>query len=425
MTSLLPATRLWIREVGAKRAGGVKVRESSVDWRLEANGIRDVLVSDRRWLHQHPEIGFDLDATCDYVRNALTEMGYEVSEPCKSGLLCSVGSEEEGPCILLRADMDALPMSERTGLAFASSNGNMHSCGHDMHTAMMLGVARLLRAHEESLHGCIKLLFQPDEEATAPVDTTGGAAVVEGGVLDGPHVDAAVSVHVNPAFPVGELYIRPGTMFSSVDDVEIRVQGRSSHGSEPQRGVDALNVACHVFLGLENLVAREFAPGEKAPLTIGRMSAGSAANILPGDAEMLGTLRTVSEEVRARVFERVPALCDGIARGFGATAEARFLRPAPTTQNDPTLLNELSGYLEQAGMHPHDLPEPFAGSDDFGVISQRVPSVYFILGASIGEPEETPTHMLHNPNVLINEDALPAGVATLCECAADFLEARG
>lgn len=287
----------------------------------EAKALQERIVEDRRWLHQHPELGFELPETVAYVRGRLEDMGYEVTEPCEGGLLTQIGDPVAGSCVLLRADMDALPVVEETGLAFASTNGNMHACGHDTHTAMLLGTAQILKNHESELKGCVKLLFQPDEEGCAPVDTTGGDEVLAAGVLEDPKVDAVASLHImTPDFASGAVVTRPGTIFSSIDDIDIQIQGRGAHGSTPNMGIDPINIACHIYQGVQNYIARELDPTQVCVATFGKIEAGRAANVIPDTAHMLGTLRTQSAEVRSRFKERVTAMCEDIARAFGGTA---------------------------------------------------------------------------------------------------------
>ena len=298
----------------------------------EAKALQEQIVRDRRWLHQHPELGFDLDETCAYVRGRLEEMGYEVSSPCQGALLAQVGDPAAGPVFMLRADMDALPVQEATGLDFASTNNNMHACGHDTHTAMLLGAAKILKDHEAELKGCVKLLFQPDEEGVAPVEYCGGDAVLEAGVLENPHVDAVAALHVQALeFDAGAIYTRKGTIFSSIDDIDVRITGRGAHGSTPHQGIDP----CHIYQGFQNLIAREVDPTQTCVATFGKIESGRAANVIPDSASMLGTLRTQDAGVRQGFKEHAQRMVKSIAEAFGGTATVDFLRGVPNTYNDP------------------------------------------------------------------------------------------
>lgn len=387
----------------------------------EVGTLREQLVADRRWLHQHPETGYDLTQTTTYVKQRLESMGYEPREIVEGGLVCSVGNAD-GPCILLRADMDALPLEEETGLPFASTNGRMHACGHDLHTAMLLGAAQVLKRHEDELTGCVKIMFQPDEEATDPREELGNEAMVRAGVLENPTVEAAVGMHLCPTVPRNEVGCIAGTAFFSVDDVEIEVHGTGAHGAQPQKGVDPLNIMSHIHIALQEVLAREVNPYEACVLTFGTMGGGTAANIIPVSAHMLGSLRTTNEETRQRLHQRITAIVEHTAQAFGGTAEVAFLRGLPTVWNDPDLSEELSRSYEQlTGRHVLHLSEPFSGSDDFGYMSHRIPATYFLLGSTPKGAEELP---LHSPRILFDEDILVTGCSLLVSSALGWLGNR-
>ena len=304
----------------------------------EARALEDDIVADRRWLHEHPEIGFDLPQTTAYVAERLREIGLEPEEIVPGGLVATIGDPSAGRCFMLRADMDALPLREETGLPFASQTDYMHACGHDTHTAMLLGAARILKGREAELPGCVKLMFQPDEEGCAPDEICGNEAMINAGVLENPHVDAATAIHLMPFdYRLGEIATRPGTGFSSIDDIDIVVHGKGGHGSRPHQLVDPFNIACHIFFGAQNLIARELDPNDQAVITFGAVNGGTAANIVPDDVHLLGTLRTIDEGTRAHLKQRMEEMCRGIAEGFGGSVDVRFLRGVPSVHNDPAL----------------------------------------------------------------------------------------
>lgn len=390
----------------------------------EAEALADDIVADRRWLHEHPEIGFDLPQTTAYVADRLREIGLEPKEIVPGGLVTTIGDPSRGRCFMLRADMDALPLREETGLPFASQNGFMHACGHDAHTAMLLGAARILKAHEAELDGCVKLMFQPDEEGTAPEEICGNEAMINAGVLEDPHVDAAAAIHLMPFdFHLGEVATRPGTGFSSIDDIDIVVHGKGGHGSRPNQLVDPFNIACHIFQGAQNLIARELDPNDQAVITFGAMNGGTAANIVPDDVRMLGTLRTVDEGTRARLKKRMTAMCEGIADAFGGSAEVQFLRGVPSVHNDPALTRELIGYMEELTGRPVTiLDKPISGSDDMSVISQAVPTAYFVVGT--GTEDEGVRYPVHNARVVFDESVFAEGAAMTATMALRWLAAR-
>lgn len=390
----------------------------------EAEALADDIVANRRWLHEHPEIGFDLPQTTAYVADRLRKIGLEPKEIVPGGLVATIGDPSRGRCFMLRADMDALPLREETGLPFASQNGFMHACGHDAHTAMLLGAARILKAHEAELDGCVKLMFQPDEEGTAPDEICGNEAMINAGVLEDPHVDAAAAIHLMPFdFHLGEVATRPGTGFSSIDDIDIVVHGKGGHGSRPNQLVDPFNIACHIFQGAQNLIARELDPNDQAVITFGAMNGGTAANIVPDDVRMLGTLRTVDEGTRARLKKRMTAMCEGIADAFGGSAEVQFLRGVPSVHNDPALTRELIGYMEELTGRPVTiLDKPISGSDDMSVISQAVPTAYFVVGT--GTEDEGVRYPVHNARVVFDESVFAEGAAMTATMALRWLAAR-
>lgn len=390
----------------------------------EAEALADDIVADRRWLHEHPEIGFDLPQTTAYVADRLREIGLEPREIVPGGLVATIGDPSRGRCFMLRADMDALPLREETGLPFASENGFMHACGHDTHTAMLLGAARILKAHEAELDGCVKLMFQPDEEGTAPDEICGNEAMINAGVLEDPHVDAAAAIHLMPFdFHLGEVATRPGTGFSSIDDIDIVVHGKGGHGSRPNQLVDPFNIACHIFQGAQNLIARELDPNDQAVITFGAVNGGTAANIVPDDVRMLGTLRTVDEGTRAHLKKRMTAMCEGIADAFGGSAEVQFLRGVPSVHNDPALTRELIGYVEELTGRPVTiLDKPISGSDDMSVISQAVPTAYFVVGT--GTEDEGVRYPVHNARVVFDESVFAEGAAMTATMALRWLAAR-
>ena len=390
----------------------------------EAEALADDIVADRRWLHEHPEIGFDLPQTTAYVADRLREIGLEPREIVPGGLVATIGDPSRGRCFMLRADMDALPLREETGLPFASQNDFMHACGHDAHTAMLLGAARILKAHEAELDGCVKLMFQPDEEGTAPDEICGNEAMINAGVLEDPHVDAAAAIHLMPFdFHLGEVATRPGTGFSSIDDIDIVVHGKGGHGSRPNQLVDPFNIACHIFQGAQNLIARELDPNDQAVITFGAMNGGTAANIVPDDVRMLGTLRTVDEGTRAHLKKRMTAMCEGIAEAFGGSVEVQFLRGVPSVHNDPALTRELIDYVEELTGRPVTiLDKPISGSDDMSVISQAVPTAYFVVGT--GTEDEGVRYPVHNARVVFDESVFAEGAAMTATMALRWLAAR-
>lgn len=385
-----------------------------------AQSIMPAMLEDRRWLHSHAETGASLPETAGYVRRRLTEMGYEPQEPCPCGITAAIGSGE--PCILLRADMDALAIAEKAPVDFRAVNGNMHACGHDMHTAMLLGAAELLRCLRSELRGTVKLVFQPDEEGF-----TGAKSMLQAGVLNSPRPQAAMALHVNSGTPSGLLLCGRGTTMAGCTLFCIRVRGTGCHGAMPETGVDPLNIAAHIYLALEEIVSREIAAKTPAVVTVGRLSGGNVPNVIPQEAVLEGTIRSFDRELSARIFSRIQEISKAVASAFRGCAEVTETASAPPLLNNPGLMDELAGYA--AGLYGREtvfmLDEGGMGSEDFASFSDELPCAYMLLGA--GDSSEDPAfgRPMHNENVVFNEAVLPKGAALHTYCAIKWLEKRG
>ena len=301
----------------------------------EALSHEDKLIADRRYLHTHPGTEFDIEDTLAYVKKELIDMGYEPKECGKAGLVALAGGKKPGKVFLLRADMDALPIREEADVDFASTNGKMHACGHDMHTSMLLGAARLLKAHEDEICGTIKLMFQPAEEVFE-----GSNDMIQAGVLKNPDVDVALMIHVMAGMPLptGTAIVCDGGVSApAADYFTIRIQGKGCHGSMPNNGVDPITAAAHIITGLQEIHARELALSDEAVLTIGTIHGGGASNVIPDSVELGGTIRTYDEDVRSFLKTRMTEIAEGIATSFRATAEVSFGSGCPTLTNDADL----------------------------------------------------------------------------------------
>lgn len=397
----------------------------------EANNMQDVLVADRRYLHMHPGTGFDLADTVAYVKKELTAMGYTPQECGRAGLIVMAGGKKPGKVFLIRGDMDALPMKEEADVPFASQNGCMHACGHDMHTAMMLGAARILKEHEDEIEGTIKLMFQPAEEIFE-----GSHDMIEHGLLTNPTVDAALMIHVMAGMPFapGTVIVSgPGVSAPAADYFEIKVQGKGCHGSMPNAGQDPLNAAAHILIALQEIHARELAMSEKAVLTFGTMHAGTASNVIPDSVVMGGSIRTFDEETRAFIKQRMTEIATGIATSFRTTAEVTFGSGCPTLVNDKELSLDAEKYTKELlgtgrafsvaelnAMSGSSGSSKSAGSEDFAYVSQEVPSIMLALAA--GQPELGHRYPQHHPMVTFDESALSYGCAVYAYTAMRWLE---
>ena len=397
----------------------------------EAEQIRDHVLRERRALHQMPGTGFDIGDTLAYVRQELTEMELQPTDCGRAGLTALVGGKRPGRVFLLRADMDALPIQEEADVDFASQNGRMHACGHDLHTAMLLGAARLLKAHEDEIDGTVKLMFQPAEEIFE-----GSHDMIEAGLLEHPKVDAALMIHVMAGmpFPAGTVVVSaPGVSAPAADYFDIKVQGKGCHGSMPNTGVDPLTAAAHILIALQELHARELAMDDRAVLTIGTMNAGTAANVIPDTVTMGGSLRTFDEETRALLKQRMTEIAQFTAKAFRAEAEVTFGSGCPTLVNDKDLsaccgqyMKELLGQgkafsvAELNAMGGGAKSSKTAGSEDFAYVSQEVPSLMLALAA--GQPEKGYCYPQHHPMAKFDESVLPGGSAVYAWAALRWLQ---
>lgn len=378
--------------------------------------LREETVAHRRWLHKNAEVGLHMPKGQAYVMDQLKRYGLE-PHPCGHGVTAELGKEGHRT-ILLRADMDALPMPEESGESFSCPTGTeAHACGHDFHAAMLLTAAKMLKENEAMLSGRVRFMFQPAEETFE-----GAKDMMADGVLEG--VDAALAYHVGPGrMPVGLfMYNSGGTMMYSVDGFRITVHGRGAHGAYPHNSIDPINIGVHIYLALESLIAREADPGKACVLTIGNFSAGSAPNIIPDTAILQGTLRTNDSASREKLVWRLKEVVQKTAEVFGGSAEVEMISEVPPLVCDPAMTDEIVGYMEELpipGLTP--VPDTSASaSEDFATIAEKVPSVFMYLSA--GYMDERGDAPAHNPKVRFNEDVCPIGSACLAHCAVRWLE---
>lgn len=396
----------------------------------EAAEMKAEITEKRKYLHAHAETGFALDETLPYVKAELEKMGYMPKICGRAGLVALAGGKRPGKVFLLRADMDALSGCEQSGVDFASDNGCMHACGHDMHTAMLLGAAKLLKMHEDEINGTVKLMFQPAEEIFE-----GSADMIRAGVLEDPRVDAALMIHVMAGMPFepGTVIVSdPGVSAPAADYFEIRVKGKGCHGSMPNMGVDPLIAAAHILIAMQEISARELAMNDRAVLTFGTMHAGAAANAIPDEAVMGGSLRTFDEGVRSAVRQRMTDIATDIAKAFRAEAEVTFGSGCPTLKNDGELSADACRYVKELLGEGRTFTvtelktgnkgggaSGSAGSEDFAYVSQKVPSVMLALAA--GQPEKGYSYPQHHPMVRFDNDALDIGSAVYAYTAMRWL----
>ncbi len=396
---------------------------SNIDFLNEAKEIEKEIVENQRYLHQNAEVGFELPKTTEYVKNKLEEIGCNVTRCGKNGLVSIIG-KGSGKTFLLRADMDALPINEESEVDFACENGNMHACGHDFHTAMLLGAAKLLKNHETEIMGTVKLMFQPAEEILS-----GAKNMIENGVLENPEPDGALMLHVMAGLPLktGTVIVANGVSAPAADYFTIYIQGKGCHGSTPQQGVDSLNIGAHILIALQEINARELGVSDEATLTIGKMNGGATGNVIADKTVLEGTLRAYNEEIQKHIKKRISEITQGIADTFRGKGTADFGNGCPPLKNDGELSREIEKYLIDAlgaecVLNTEKLggrTNKSGGSEDFSYISQKVPSVMLALAA--GNSEEGYIYPQHHPKVRFDEKVLPIGSAVLAQSAFSWL----
>jgi amidohydrolase len=396
-----------------------------------AAALSEEIIRDRRELHRIPEMGVYLPKTSAYVRRRLDEMGIghrncgvhsEVDRkralsvgypdmPESTGIVALIGQGK--PCILLRADMDALPVRETTGLPFAAEGPFGHMCGHDSHTAMLLGAARILKEMEGELRGSIKLMFQPGEEMGY-----GSRTMVEDGLLENPKVDAALAIHIMPQLPVGKAVYCPGVSSSSIDTFIVKIQGRGGHSSAPQDTVDPNVIANQLYNAVYLAVAREVDP--KAFVTLNAITKnGGVSNVIPDTVEFHFGFRTLDVAARDHLMKRMPVIVEKYVDAWRGTCEIIQFN-TPSTVCDEAFSLALAPYAgEVLGREQVSTAAPMAGAEDFGYVSAKAPAMFLQLGG--GGPGR---HPLHSPNMALDENAFALGSAVYANCAAEWLKSQ-
>lgn len=393
----------------------------------EAETMQQQLVDIRRNLHQHPETGFDLVYTKPFVKDKLEKMGYEVQECGKAGLIALAGGKQPGRTILIRGDMDALPMQEEADVPYKSlTDGRMHGCGHDMHTAMMLGAAQLLKAHEDEIPGTVKLVFQPAEEIFQ-----GSVDMIQNGELENPDVDAAVMIHVVPGMPMPSgMVLVPcsGISMASCEQYHIVVKGKGGHGSAPHMAIDPITAAAQIHLAMQEINSREIEPGAQGIFTTCKFIAGNASNVIPDTAEMWGTIRTVDPDGKLgeQIKTRMTEIAQGVATAMRCEAELEFFDFCPSMLTDAAMAESgLRIMKELLGERVLDMKQvnggkAGGGSEDFAFVSHKVPTVGFFLTA--GSSQEGYPYGQHHPKVKFDDSVLACGSAVYTYMAMRWLE---
>ena len=394
----------------------------------EAVMLAPEIIKNRRYLHRNAEVHNELPVTQKYVKEQLIAMGLEPIEISKSSLVVNIKGSKPGKTFLLRADMDALPMKEQVDLPFKSQTENMHACGHDLHTAMLLGAAKILKAHQDEIEGTVKLMFQPAEETL-----TGAAQMIEGGVLENPKVDAAMMIHVFAGIPAPTgliFYMATGPASASSDWFDIKIQGKGGHGAVPHMAVDPLVAMSNIHLALGEINAREVDPDKFLVITPCVLQGGTIGNVIPDKAFMQGTIRTFDNDVREFTKKRVKEIAEGIATTYRCTANVEYSRGCPSLINNKEVRDSIVKYTKeligpQAVLDASVIPGAgggrMGGSEDFAFISEKVPSTMLGLAANIVN-EDGKSYGQHHPKVQFDEKALPVGAAVYANSALKWLK---
>ena len=382
--------------------------------------IEEELIEIRRTIHKNPELGFDMPKTKALVKEKLIEYGYEPKDCGRSGLVALVG-KSTGRTFMIRGDMDALPMPEFANVPYKSEiEWRMHACGHDLHTTMLLGAAKILKEHENELDGQVKIFFQPAEETLS-----GAMDCINDGLLENPKVDAAMMIHVTPApgIPLGSVILsQAGTVQASADWFEVHIKGKGGHGAMPEDAIDPINVAVHIYTALQAITAREVGSEERFVLTIGEFMGGSigSSNVIPEEAYFKGTLRALKEDVRTFVKERIVNIAENIAQAFRTEATVIFTNGCRINESDEKVFNlSKECAIEMQGadrVFPCPYALPLMGSEDFGEIASRVPAVSMFIAAG------DCSYPAHNSNVIYNDGAVADGAKTYAYTAYKWLK---
>lgn len=375
------------------------------DWQEALKDIMPQVIEMRRELHHHPERSGEEAWTQAYIEEKLTALGLEIYTFQDCHAVMGIIRNGEGPCVAIRADMDALPVTEKTGLPFASmQEGTMHACGHDAHMALALGSAMWLNAHKDQWHGTVKYFFEPEEETVG-----GGKMMTEQGCMENPHVDVVIGQHMNPHYEAGTFFAKPGFVSGASDEIRLTVRGKSCHGAYPESGVDAIVISGQIVAALQTLVSRTLSPFDPAVVTIGTIEGGQANNIVCGEVHMRGTLRTLSEATREKMKALIVRTAGGIAEAMGGQCDVQLIPSYGAVYNDDSyyavIEKEAEAILGKDKIVRQDAPS--LGVESFYYFVRKTPGVYYDIGSGIGTA-------LHTETFLVDEACLLPGVALQC-----------
>ena len=395
------------------------------------SAIESKVVEWRREIHQNPELSNREFKTAEKIANHLKSLGIEVQTGvAHTGVVGVLKGGQDGKVVALRADIDALPVMERNDLPFKSNVtseflgekvGVMHACGHDTHTAILMGVAEILSKNKDKIKGTVKFIFQPAEEGPPPGEEGGALLMVKEGVLKNPDVDAIFGLHINSQTPVGVIRYKSGGTMAAAQSFTINVKGKQSHGSQPWSGVDPILISAKIIDGLQTIISRETElTNEAAVITVGKIKSGVRFNIIPESAEMIGTIRTLDYDMKDHINKRMMEMVPTIAKAYGGDATIEIRDATDITYNDPALVEQMLPIMKRtAGDVNIQTQKAVTGAEDFSYFSREVPGFFFFLGGMT--PGNTESFPHHTPDFLIDDSGLLLGVKTLTEMSLDYL----
>lgn len=383
----------------------------------DINSIKDKLISFRRDFHIHPELAFKEERTASIIANELEQLGWEVSRGvAKTGVVGLLKGTEGSKTVMIRVDIDALPITEPEGKPYRSQNpGIMHACGHDGHAAVGLAVAELLANRKNTLKGNVKLVFQPAEEIMS-----GAREMIAEGVMDNPKVDHVLSIHLWSGLPVGVIAAQPGPIFSSADEISIVFKGKGGHGGMPHLSIDPILIACNAVTTLQTILSREIPPSQPAVLGFGTINGGTAFNVVSDSVALTGTIRTLDDSVRSFILERAEHIATTVAMSLRGEAEFKHVRGAPPVINDKSVSDVVSKVaVEIVGEKNTQTIVPPQVGDDATFFLREAPGCYFLVGCANPDLGITASH--HSPEFDIDEESLPIAANILCQSALNYI----
>ncbi|ADF51549.1 putative hydrolase [Zunongwangia profunda SM-A87] len=407
-------------------------QQMDADLKKDIANVEEKVIEWRRDFHEHPELSNREFETAEKIAKHLKNLGLKVeTEVAKTGVVALLKGDHPGKVVALRADIDALPVTERNELPFksevtteflGSQTGVMHACGHDTHTAILMGTAEVLAKHKDKIHGTIKFIFQPAEEGPPPGEEGGAKLMIKEGVLKSPDVDAIFGLHINSETPVGTIRYKPEGTMAAVERFVITVKGKQTHGSQPWSGTDPILISAKIIDGLQTIISRDSKLIDAAAvITVGKITSGVRFNIIPESAEMIGTVRTLEPKMREKILTRMKEMVPKLAEAYGGEATIELQNNTAVTFNDVALTNQMLPSLQKVAGEDHvELVKATTGGEDFSYFQEEVPGLYFFLGGQPLDSKEPAPH--HTPDFFIDESGLLLGVKAMTQLALDYLD---